>query len=335
VIPAWNAARTLGAALDAAIDGAGGEHVLLVDDASEDGSVEVARARGVRVLRLERRAGPAAARNAGVEAVAGDVVLFLDADCVAHPDAVERVRAAFAADPALVALSGSYDDAPPAPGFFSQYMNLRHHATHQLARADASTFWAGCGAVRRSAFLAAGGFDAKRYPTPQIEDIELGARLRHRGGRLRLDPGLQVTHLKSWTLAGVLRTDLLQRALPWSELILESGEMPGDLNLRPSQRVAAALAGPVLVLVPAGAIGGVAAAAGRLDSGVASAIAGGALAAIAASVAANRDLLALFARRRGLAFAAAAWLFHQVHLLSSAGAFVLSWLRRPRRRSSS
>ena len=275
----------------------------------------------MRVLRLDQRAGPALARNRGAQASSAEVILFLDADCVAHPDVVDRVRAAFTADPLLAALTGSYDDAPPARGFFSQYMNLRHHFTHQRARRNDATFWAGCGAVRRAVFLEAGGFDADRYDTPQIEDIELGVRLRRSGGRLRLDPDLQVTHLKRWTLRSVVRTDLHDRALPWSALILEDGVLPADLNLRPSQRAAAVLAAPALIAVaalPALALTGHwwwAAAA---------------IAVVAASLLANRDLVAFFAAKRGGAFALGAWLFHQVHLLVAAGAFFFSSLRRPR-----
>jgi hypothetical protein len=200
-------------------------------------------------------------------------------------------------------------------------MNLRHHHTHQRARREDATFWAGSGAVRRSVFLAAGGFDAARYTTPQIEDIELGLRLRRAGARLRLDPDLQVTHLKRWTLLSVLRTDLYDRALPWSELILEDGELPSDLNLRSSQRAAAVLAAPALLAMAALPVCVV----------TASWWAGAAAVAVAAaSLAANRDLVGFFAARRGAAFAFGGWLFHQVHLLIAAGALLFVSLRRPR-----
>src|ERR687894_766679 len=93
------------------------------------------------------------------------------------PDELSRIEAAFADDPGLTALFGSYDDRPEAPGAVSGFRNLLHHHVHQGGAGPARTFWAGLGAVRRDAFVAAGGFDEGRYPVPSIEDIELGMRL--------------------------------------------------------------------------------------------------------------------------------------------------------------
>jgi hypothetical protein len=144
-----------------------------------------------------------------------------------------------------------------------------------------------------------------------IEDIELGLRLAAHG-RTRLDPELQVTHLKRWTLRSAVATDVLCRAVPWSRLVLERG-MPDDLNLRMGQRVAALVAVPALVALPAIPV---AAALAPAWTALPAAI-------VALSVALNWDLLAFFARRRGLAFAAAAWALHQVHLAYSAATFAL------------
>lgn len=219
-----------------------GREIIVVDDGSTDGSVDVARARGFEVVRLDARRGPAAARNEGARRARGDILLFLDADVVARPDTLARVETFFREHEETAALFGSYDDAPDARGFVSQYKNLAHHFIHQRSRADAETFWAGCGAVRREAFAAVGGFDEMKYTRPSIEDIELGRRLRRRGFRITLDRALQVKHLKRWTLASLLRADVRDRAVPWSRLILEEGSMPRDLNLRASDRASAALA---------------------------------------------------------------------------------------------
>src|SRR5207244_8179187 len=100
--------------------------------------------------------GPAAARNEGARRATGEVLVFVDADVVPHADAFRLIRGAFDGDPELVALFGSYDDAPPAPGAVSGFRNLLHHHVHQAGAGPAETFWAGLGAVGREAFLQAG-----------------------------------------------------------------------------------------------------------------------------------------------------------------------------------
>lgn len=316
VIPARDAAHFLPRTLGALPPGV---PVVVVDDASRDDTAARAAALGARVLRLPARSGPAAARNAGARALEAEIVLFLDADCVPHPDVIGRVRAAFAADPALVGLSGSYDATPPERNFSSLYLNLRHHCTHQLAPADTRSFWAGCGAVRRHAFLAAGGFDGRRYPEPAIEDLELATRLG-RLGRLRFDAALQATHLKRWTLASAVDTEIRRRAVPWARLVATSADAPRGLNLRGAQR-AAALVAPLALAAPAGLGWALASGSGALA--VAS------LAAIAVAAALNAPLLACFARHAGPRFAVAAFAFHQLHLVYAGAAFAaaLAWQR--------
>ena len=102
------------------------------------------------------------------------------ADVVVPPGSVGRVAALLEEHPGIAAVIGSYDDAPADPGFLSQYRNLLHHYVHQTGCEEASTFWCGCGAVRRADFLGAGGFNGG-FSDPSVEDIEFGYRLRRAG----------------------------------------------------------------------------------------------------------------------------------------------------------
>jgi hypothetical protein len=183
------------------------------------------------VVDTPREIGPAAARNAGARCSSGDVIVFVDSDVAVHPDAFARIKAAFASDPTLTALFGSYDDDPRAGGVVSDFRNLLHHHVHQTAAGPATTFWAGLGAVRRAAFEASGGFDERNFPQPSIEDIDLGMRIVDQGGRIVLDPLLQGKHLKRWTLVGMIDTDFAARGVPWVTLLLRRGSSSTALNL--------------------------------------------------------------------------------------------------------
>jgi GT2 family glycosyltransferase len=243
VIPVYNAAADLERCLSALARSSGCPwpwEVIVVDDGSADDSAGVARRHGARLVTLGENGGPARARNQGASAARGELLLFIDADVFVHPDTVARVAAAFASDPDLAALIGSYDDQPAAPSFLSQYKNLFHHYVHQRGRAEASTFWSGCGAIRRRLFLAIGGFD-EGYRVACVEDIELGFRLRRAGHRIRLEKQLQVTHGKPWPFANLLATDLFRRGVPWVALMLRDRRMTCDLNLSWRDRICAGL----------------------------------------------------------------------------------------------
>jgi hypothetical protein len=269
----------------------------------------------VVVVTAPAGAGPAAARNAGAAGGEGGILIFVDADVEVHPDALRRLREALDRDPGLDAVFGTYDDRPAAPTTVSRFRNLLHHHVHVSSPGPAATFWAGLGAIRREAFEAVGGFDARRFERPSIEDIELGVRLCAAGHRVALEPAARGTHLKRWTLRSMVRTDLLARGAPWVALQLERRAAAGTLNLTWRQRAAAAAA----VL----ATGAAAARRPRL--------AGVALLAMAAP---NTGFYLLLRRCGGLRLALAGVLLHLLHHLTavaSVPAGLALWARGRRR----
>jgi len=229
--------------------------LIVVDDASTDDSVDRAVPYADAIAQLGPRPhGPSYARNRGAEVARGEVLVFIDADVCVHPDTLRRFAWVFAENPSLAAVFGSYDDRPVAPGFVSQYRNLLHHYVHQQSPGPAETFWAGCGAVRRDAFVAVGMYNEWRFSRPQVEDIELGQRLRDHGYRIELRPEIQGTHLKRWTFRGMVTADLKDRGVPWSRILLERNETVSGktLNLKLKEKVCTAVAWVALLpLVPA------------------------------------------------------------------------------------
>jgi GT2 family glycosyltransferase len=299
VIPTFGRSDLLDRCI-AALETAGMTDIIVVDDASPDSSVaEVAGRRNTRLIQLPVNAGPAGARTAGAAAAgAADILYFVDSDVLVAPDVRAHLDAAFA-DPAIAAVFGCYDDAPAETDLMSLYVNLRHREIHRLSAGPADTFWAGCGAVRRVAFEAVGGFDPSRRWN-FIEDVELGRRLDRAGYAIRLDARLQGKHLKRWTWATSARTDAMLRARPWVRLMLEETRVMRGLNADRGGRasilavaaippcLAAAFVWPPALLLAA-------------------------LGLLAIPLL-NRRLFARFAQLRGLGFAACCVPLHAFHL---------------------
>ena len=236
VIPARNAEDTLPVCIDALIAaGFAREFIYLVDDNSSDGTAQVALSRGVHVVTNSKNCGAAAARNTGAQSLSTDVLLFVDADVEVAKDVRQRFLDHFEVK-GHDAVFGSYDDAPHRQETVSRLRNLLHHTTHQKFSGPVATFWTGLGAVRRDVFEAAGGFDAEQR---MLEDIEFGLRLSAKGCTIFLDPDIQGKHWKYWDLKSMIKTDIWDRAIPWTKLLMSplGRESVGALNVSLSGKI--------------------------------------------------------------------------------------------------
>lgn len=295
-MPVFNGAGFLTKSLPALVAAARDEaaEIIVVDDASTDESAEIASAYADKVVRLEKTAGSAEARNRGVEHAAGEICFFVDADVEVKEDSIRFIRDFFRKNPEFAAVIGSYDDSPAEPGFFSQYRNLIHHYFHQVCHFESETFWTGCGAVKKKVFLEINGYDGKRYARPSIEDIEFGYRLRGKGYRIRLAREFQAKHLKKWSLVDIVRTDIFFRAVPWSRLLLENKQRRHTLNTDFGQKLSALLTWLMLTSLAAG-----------LFWGPAFLVSFGSLSGI---IFLNRRLHKFFLKRKGVIFTIGAFL---------------------------
>ena len=180
----------------------------------------------------ESQRGPAVGRNRGAKLAQGDILFFCDSDVSIHTDTIQRIQESFKIYSDFTAIIGCYDDRPADQRMISKFRNLLHRRVHYENHGQIKTFWSGCGAIKRQAFLTLGGFD-EGFRTASVEDIELGYRLSASGHQIFLDHSVQVCHHKSWSLFSMCYTDCFLRARPWTRLML-SGRSLGTTQLNVS-----------------------------------------------------------------------------------------------------
>jgi GT2 family glycosyltransferase len=262
---------------------------------------------GARVIHVTGPGGPAAARNQAASQSRSDVLIFIDADVEVPSPALHAMAREFAINPTMAAVFGSYDDNPGCQNFFSQYKNLAHAYVHRSSGRTARSFWAGFGGMRADVFRSVRGFD-EGFTRPCIEDIELGDRVAAAGHRVLIDRRLHGCHLKRWTFRSMLASDIWDRGVPWTQLILKSRRIQG-LNLGIGPAVSVALCHVALLCI--------ALAYWQPPLLVA---AGTALAIV---LFINRQLYAFFWKRRGAWFAGRAALMNLMYHAYNGFSFVL------------
>lgn len=215
IIPSRNGARTLPACLEALRALASPpDEIIVVDDASSDGTGDIARRFACRVIRADENIGAARAKNRGARAAMGDILFFTDDDVIVARDALARLIANF--DDARVAgIVGLLDRKIPFDDFASNFKNLWMRFTYErMPRERIGLFYTSVAAMRREIFMALGGFDENYRGASIAEDTEFGQRAWAAGHNILLDPRVSVTHCKHYTPRQVLRTDFLRaRAL--------------------------------------------------------------------------------------------------------------------------
>ncbi len=283
--------------------------LIVVDDGGTDETVAIAAPFADTIVRLTGKPhGPPYARNRGAEVATGEILVFVDDDVCVRPNTLRRMALAFLDSPDVAAVHGSFDDQP-SRGLVSQYRDLIDHYLHNGARGEAGGFWADCGAVRREPFFAVGMFNEWHFSREQIEALELGHRLLDRGFRIVFRPEISATHLKQWTLGRMIMTDLRERSVPRSRLLIKRG----DAALGPAipEKVCAVLSWIGVVL------GGLWLATDRPAFGLLAAVAFGVVMLL------NVPVFNVFRRRRGLLFALAVGPLHVLHFLLTGVALVL------------
>jgi N-acetylglucosaminyl-diphospho-decaprenol L-rhamnosyltransferase len=209
VIVSFNAGADLQACLLSLKKGppAGDHEIIVVDNESTDGSAAAAeRIPGVRVIRMGRNAGFAAANNAGIRASRGNLLLLLNGDTLVPPGALDRLLERLSATEAAAVAGPRLVDAEGRPelsfGRMISPLNEYRQKHRTPAWIEAETArehfvdWVSgaCLLVRRAEAEAAGLLDERFFL--YTEDVDFCHAIRKRGGKVLFTPVATITHLR-------------------------------------------------------------------------------------------------------------------------------------------
>ena len=187
--------------------------ILVVDNHSDDGSVDAARRwSGVRVIALDANVGFARANNIGLRATTSVNVLLLNSDTIVPPGAIDRLVAALDREPdvAIVGpllVDGSGRAELSFGRMIAPFNELRQKRLARSADVDRLTRerrypdWVSgaCLLVRRADAEAVGGLDERFFM--YTEDVDFCAAVRARRRRVLFTPEVEIVHLRGRSAA--------------------------------------------------------------------------------------------------------------------------------------
>ncbi len=257
IIPAYNAAATLGKLLDSIYktttelvsSGKLKFEVIVVDDGSTDTSAEIAARYHVRLIK-QANSGPALARNKGAEKARYGHLLFLDADVVLLSDTVKEVIMSFD-DKSIDAVNGRYYKKSANKGFFQTYKTLMDYYLFKDPIRCYEKFDSRVAAIKKDVFTKAGGFNTA-IKGATYENEEFGYRLSSNYVNV-FNPKIQVMH--HFPDFKKLVKSHYRRSFDWLQLFLQRRKFDSTLTTR-QLGIATAIAPLIALFLVLGIIDG-------------------------------------------------------------------------------
>ncbi|MBI4682280.1 MAG: glycosyltransferase family 2 protein [Nitrospirae bacterium] len=228
VIPNYNKAETIGKCLEAAFSSDYNNYeVIVVDDYSDDNSVEIIKKFPCKLICLESRSGTSIARNTGALNSSGDVIFFIDADCLVLKDTLSIINETLVKRGSEFVIGGTYTRIPYDKRFCSIFQSIfvNYFETKELEAVDYIAAHALI--IDARIFRSSGGFPD--FFLPIIEDVAFGHKLRKLGYKLIMNPEIQVQHIFDFTLWKSLR-NAFKKSVNWclyslknKDLLVDSG----------------------------------------------------------------------------------------------------------------
>ncbi len=205
IIPVYNAEENLEKCLRHVLQSTYKDYeIIVVDDCSDDESAEIAKRYTENIIRLNKRAGPATARNVGSQKAKGEVLLFIDADVFIMNDTIHRIANFLNENKHIDGVTGLYAEQSPSVNFCSRYklLYLRYKFINMPEFVSVPN--TALLAVKKDSFKKVKGFNTYMFT---CEDFEFGQRFSKAGYKIYIDKSLEVIHNRYFSFITLVYND--------------------------------------------------------------------------------------------------------------------------------
>lgn len=238
IIPVKDAENTLPYCLEAIKKSSYKNYELIVvDDNSNDNSVEIAKKFGSKIFYTGKNNGANYARNLGGNNASGDLLIFIDSDIVVQKDTINKIIELLQYEN-IDAVVGVYTAKHRNESIVSQYKNLWIRYSYLKSPPEIDWLFGSVSGIKKDVFKQVGGFDVNLLSHKGNDDIELGKRFAQKKFNIILNPDIEVEHLKHYNLWSFIKNEF-NRSSGFAELAFRLGETThslkhGFVNVYPS-----------------------------------------------------------------------------------------------------
>ena len=226
IIPNHNGEKTIGRCLDAAFASQYSNfEVIVVDDCSTDSSTTVIEKYPCRLIRLSAHGGASKARNTGAQNSTGEVLFFIDNDCLLQSDTITKAAGAYQEEGPGFIIGGTYTQLPYDQKFFSIFQSIYIHYSETKNTRNPDYVATHAMLIAKDLFQNSKGFNEQFMPI--LEDVEFCHRLKKAGAKLRMVPEIQVQHIFNFTLARSMRNGI-RKSKYWSIYSIKNRDLLSD-----------------------------------------------------------------------------------------------------------
>ncbi len=239
IIPNYNGSSTIGRCLEAALSSEYDNFkVIVTDDCSTDNSAEIIKKFPCKLISLDKHSGASKARNTGAENSSGEILFFIDSDCLLQKNTLAVVNRAFnetimfsPPHPPLgkggmggVVTGGTYTKIPYDDNFFSTFQSIFINYS-ETKKEPPDYIPTHAMVIARDIFMNSGGFQENFLPI--LEDVEFSHRLRKMGYKLLMRPEILVRHIFNFTLIKSLK-NAFRKSSYWTVYSLKNRDVLAD-----------------------------------------------------------------------------------------------------------